>query len=205
MEEDSSEEDLDLIQQDDQPSSIDDEETREINTLTREQDLFFEAINSILDPQEKKVFLDKLRKSLETKPRPKEFITNNKFDISNILKRLENISKKSTIIRDLQTEINNLKQEVKELRQQQEIHQIVLSHLEENSDSESIEKDVGNEDKEDEMFMGLINKIKIQKFYINIRIIINDFVLDTMTLFDTGADSNCILEGLVPTNFFEKT
>jgi len=55
------------------------------------------------------------------------------------------------------------------------------------------------------MFMGLINKIKIQKFYINIRIIINDFVLDTTTLFDTGADSNCILEGLVLTKFFEKT
>ena len=55
------------------------------------------------------------------------------------------------------------------------------------------------------MFMGLINKIKIQKFYINIRIIINDFVLDTMALFDTRADSNCILEGLVPTKFFEKT
>ena len=50
--------------------------------------------------------------------------------------------------------------------------------------------------------MGLINKIKIQKFYINI---INDYVVDTMALFDTGADSNCILEGLVPTKFFEKT
>ena len=55
------------------------------------------------------------------------------------------------------------------------------------------------------MFMELINKIKIQKFYINIRIIINDFFLDTMVLFDTRADSNCILEGLVPTKFFEKT
>jgi len=55
------------------------------------------------------------------------------------------------------------------------------------------------------MFMGLINKIKIQKFYINIRMIINDFVLDTMALFDTRANSNCILEGLVPTKFFEKT
>jgi len=53
--------------------------------------------------------------------------------------------------------------------------------------------------------MGLINKIKIQKFYTNIRIIINDFVLDTMTLFDTVANSNCILEGLVPTKFFQKT
>ena len=26
-----------------------------------------------------------------------------------------------------------------------------------------------------------------------------------MALFDTGADSNCILEGLIPTKFFEKT
>ena len=95
--------------------------------------------------------------------------------------------------------------ELKELHHQQEIHQIILSHLGENSDSESVEKDIENENLEDEMFMGLINKIKIQKFYINIRIIINDFVLDTMTLFDTGADLNCILEGLIPTKFFEKT
>jgi len=65
----------------------------------------FEAINSIPDPQEKKVFLDKVRKSLETKPRPKDFITNNKFDVSNILKRLENTSAKPTTIQDLQTEI----------------------------------------------------------------------------------------------------
>jgi len=198
----SSEENLNLIQQDDQPSSTDDEDIQEINTLTREQDLLFEAINSIPDPQEKKVFLEKLRKSLETKPKPKYFITNNNFDVSNIFKKLENISEKPTIIQDLQTEINNLKKEVKELRQQQAIHQIILYQLEENSDSE---KDVENENLEDEMFMGLINKIKIQKFYINIRIIINDFVLETMTLFDTEAESNYILEGLVPTKFFEKT
>jgi len=55
------------------------------------------------------------------------------------------------------------------------------------------------------MFMGLINKIKIQIFFINIRIIINDFVLDTLALFDTGPDSNSISKGLVPTKFFEKT
>ncbi|KAH1265660.1 hypothetical protein GmHk_01G001328 [Glycine max] len=84
------EENLNLIQQDDQPSCTDDEDTKDINTLTREQDLLFEAINSIPDPQEKKVFLDKLKKSLETKPKPKDLITNNKFDVSNILKRLEN-------------------------------------------------------------------------------------------------------------------
>ena len=206
----SSEENLNLIQQDDQPSSTDDEEIQQINTLTREQDLLFTIINSIPDPQEKKVFLEKLRKFLETKPKPKDFITNNKFDVSNTFKILENTSAKPTKIKDLQTEINNLKKEVKELRQQQEIHQIILSQLEGKSDSESKnledEKDEGNENEnlEDEMFMGLINKIKIKKFYIN-KIIINDFVLDTMALFDTGVDSNCILEGLVPTKFFEKT
>jgi len=101
----SSEENLNLIQQDDQPSSTDDEDKdiQEINTLTRDQDLFFEAINSIPDPQENKVFLNKLKKSLETKPKSREFITNNKFDVSNILKRLENTSAKPTTIQDLQT------------------------------------------------------------------------------------------------------
>ena len=39
-----SKEDLNLIQQDDQPSSTDDEDTQEINTLTKQQDLLFEAI-----------------------------------------------------------------------------------------------------------------------------------------------------------------
>ena len=116
-----SDENLNLIQQDDQLSSTDDDDGQ-INTLTREQDLFFEAINSISDPQEKKVFLEKLKKTLEVKPRQKDFITNNKFDVSNILKRLENSSTKPSTIQDLETEINNLIREVKELRQQQEIH-----------------------------------------------------------------------------------
>ncbi|KAL5159223.1 putative Polyprotein CP [Glycine soja] len=78
-----SDENLNLIQQDDQLSSTDDDDGQ-INTLTREQDLLFEAINSIPDPQEKKVFLEKLKKKLEVKPRQKDFITNNKFDASGI-------------------------------------------------------------------------------------------------------------------------
>ena len=132
--------------------------------------------------------------SIKTKPRKKDFITNNKFDVSNIFKRLENAPTKPTTIQDLQTEINNLKREVKELHQQQEIHQIILSQLEGSSDSENTEKDEENETEnlEDEMFMGLINKIKIQKFYINIRIIINDFVLDTWPY---------LIQGLIQTAF----
>ncbi|KAL5141611.1 hypothetical protein HKD37_09G024923 [Glycine soja] len=63
-----SDENLNLIQQDDQLLSADDDDGQ-INTLTREQDLLFEAINSIPDPQEKKVFLEKLKKTLENTSR----------------------------------------------------------------------------------------------------------------------------------------
>ena len=87
---------------------------------------------------------------MEAKPKPKEFITNNKFDVSNILKILENTSVKPTTIQDLQTEINNLKQEVKELKQQQEIHQIILSHFEEHSDSNNEVKEEKDEGQDDE-------------------------------------------------------
>ena len=76
------------------------------------------------------------------------------------------------------------------------------SHFEEHNDSDNEVKEEKQKGQDDEMFMGLINKIKIQKFYINIRIIINDFLLDTMTLFDTRANSNCFLEGLFPTKLF---
>ena len=68
-----SDENLNIIQQDDQLASTDDD--GQINTLTREQDPLFEAINFIPDPREKKVFLEKLKKTLETKPRQKDFIS----------------------------------------------------------------------------------------------------------------------------------
>ncbi|KAL5181013.1 hypothetical protein HKD37_01G002035 [Glycine soja] len=49
-----SDENLNIIQQDDQLPSMDDDNERQINTLTREQDLLFEAINSILDPRKRR-------------------------------------------------------------------------------------------------------------------------------------------------------
>nr|KYP72768.1 polyprotein [Cajanus cajan] len=60
-------------------------------------------------------------------------------------------------------------------------------------------------DSADTLFNALINQCSIQKFYIDVIILIEDFVLKTIALFDTGADSNCILEGLIPTKYFYKT
>ena len=102
-------------------------------------------------------------------------IINNKFDVCNIFKRLENTSAKPTTFQDLQTEINNLKREVKELCQQQEIHQIILSQLEEESDSESTKDSEENqaENLEDDMFMRIINKIKSKYLHMSVRTYVN--------------------------------
>ncbi|GAV88943.1 hypothetical protein CFOL_v3_32364, partial [Cephalotus follicularis] len=55
-------------------------------------------------------------------------------------------------------------------------------------------------------FINLIEKITYQKWHINITIVIqNSFKLQTMTLIDSGAQMNCIQEGLIPTKFFKKT
>ncbi|GAV91460.1 hypothetical protein CFOL_v3_34855, partial [Cephalotus follicularis] len=55
-------------------------------------------------------------------------------------------------------------------------------------------------------FINLIERITYQKWYINITILIQDsFKLQTIVLIDSGAQMNCIQEGLIPTKFFEKT
>ncbi|GAV88218.1 hypothetical protein CFOL_v3_31641, partial [Cephalotus follicularis] len=54
-------------------------------------------------------------------------------------------------------------------------------------------------------FINLIEIITYQKWNINIIITIQDsFKLQTIALVDSGAETNCIQEELIPTKFFEK-
>ncbi|GAV90865.1 hypothetical protein CFOL_v3_34267, partial [Cephalotus follicularis] len=55
-------------------------------------------------------------------------------------------------------------------------------------------------------FINLIERITYQKWHVNITIVIQDsFKLQTIALIDSGAQMNCIQEGLIPKKFFEKT
>ena len=55
-------------------------------------------------------------------------------------------------------------------------------------------------------FLNIIDNVTFQKWYINISIVIDkDFILKDIALVDSGADINCIKEGLVPTKYFHKT
>jgi hypothetical protein len=57
----------------------------------------------------------------------------------------------------------------------------------------------------EEKCLSLINRIHIKKWYSKIRIKIQDFELSVVVLIDTGADLNCIQEGLVPTKYYSKS
>ena len=56
------------------------------------------------------------------------------------------------------------------------------------------------------MFVNTITKMIRQNWHIKIRIFIKpDFSKDIIALVDSGADINCIQEGLIPLEYFEKT
>ncbi|MED6212915.1 hypothetical protein PIB30_088047, partial [Stylosanthes scabra] len=62
------------------------------------------------------------------------------------------------------------------------------------SESSDCHENKDSNDNEGKEILRLINMFSFQKHHIKIRIVVKDFVLDTMALWDTGADSNCIKE-----------
>nr|KYP36494.1 polyprotein [Cajanus cajan] len=180
-----------------------------------EQNLLLDALKSIQDPHERDEYLEKLKQILhkpKTTHSDNRFL-NNKFDLTQTLKRLEKFSAKPVTILDLQTKICFLKSEVRDLKQKQQLHETFISQITEAFSDEMVDdnhNNLSNHSKQnthedDDLFTALINQCSIQKFYIDVTILIDDFVLNTVALFDTGADSNCILEGLIPTKYFNKT
>ncbi|XLS55305.1 hypothetical protein HN51_005060, partial [Arachis hypogaea] len=60
-------------------------------------------------------------------------------------------------------------------------------------------------DNEGKEILRIINVFSFMKHRVNIQIVVKDFVIETIALFDSSANSNCIKEGLIPTKYFEKT
>ena len=72
-------------------------------------------------------------------------------------------------MQDLQSEIQNLKIEVKALKEKQKIHQDIIDILNKNHDESSTsDNDSKKINQNDEEFLGLINMLKIQKFFLSI-------------------------------------
>ena len=55
-------------------------------------------------------------------------------------------------------------------------------------------------------YLNIIKKITPQKWHTKVKIIINKkYEIDVIVLVDSGADLNCIQEGLIRTKYFEKS
>lgn len=68
------------------------------------------------------------------------------------------------------------------------------------------ESPINNQDIENMQFINIIDKVITQKWYTLVTLIIGkEYRFETMTLIDSGADLNCLNEGLVPTKYFSKT
>ena len=62
-----------------------------------------------------------------------------------------------------------------------------------------------NKSDDEVRYCNLLNKIAPVKWHTTIQLIIDDFQVEVIVLVDTGADLNCIQEGLIPTKYFEKS
>jgi hypothetical protein len=73
--------------------------------------------------------------------------------------------------------------------------------LQENDEIEFLSKSNYND-----LFINLIDRVIFQKWYTEVQIVVNkEYYFTIIALLDSGADSNCIQEELIPTKYYEKT
>ena len=61
------------------------------------------------------------------------------------------------------------------------------------------------QEKSNEKYLETINRINFQKWHPKVRIFISKyFEFEVIALIDSGADLNCIQEGIIPSKYFKK-
>ena len=109
---------------------------------------------------------------------------------------------------DLKEEIRKLKIAIQKQESRiGEVHDNESESELETTDSDNSQKEIELTNQNQDQFISMLNKVVYQKWYIKINIIINQqyTIRDVNALVDSGADLNCIQEGLVPTRYFKKT
>jgi hypothetical protein len=146
-------------------------------------------------------------------------ISTNTYDLTKILNKKK--SKTTVTILKLHSEIKTLKSELQTLKQAQQKDSVILQHLlskiKSQSDTESEPEDqaieshalphtLTNIEHIPDDFLNVLTQISSKKYLIKITLVFSvDFKLDTIALFNTGANLNCIKEGAVPKRFLQDT
>lgn len=174
-----------------------------LNVLTSEQD---EAIKSISNREQKRKMLEVLIQENSKKDFP--LITEAPYQLSEVLSRFRQCNRSFTpvSIMDLNREINLLKNEISQIKRENYGLSQRLTLLESSNSKVEEISSTSNPSHSDE-FLSLIDRVTSQKCFVRITLVINrNFISENeVALIDSGADLNCLQEGIIPTKYFGKT
>ena len=170
----------------------------QVNMLTTDQELLIEMIDQIEDNETKTKYIRKVLEQQNSKPKSKPNLSNSykMKDIFQYYKKQE-----PTTLQDLQEEIKQIKIQIDELKHFTQNIGDRITYLENQKEVITFETN-----EELETFLHSMTILQKQRKYTKITLKINpDFQSTFIALIDSGADLNCIQEGLIPTVYFVKT
>ena len=112
-------------------------------------------------------------------------------------------------LQDLMTEAKMVKKEMIEIKEEnstdvneRNIAELINLKKFSNPTDRKFDDDDGNR----QNFLSLIDRVIFHKWHTEITLVINkEFSLIEIALIDSGADMNCIQEGLIPLKYYEKS
>ncbi|KAL4187613.1 hypothetical protein AMTRI_Chr09g39880 [Amborella trichopoda] len=198
--------------------------TYNLHTLTKEDNFILDLIEKRSDPDDKRQVITQFINLTKEKRKPVTLIKPpDEYNFSTIMKRISQHEAihKEPIIAELKIEVNNNKIEVSQLRKRIQILELQNNVLDVAIENDDIEFDnlvhtynLRNKPKssrvkikeDDTTSVNLLNKVITQKWFVLVKIVVNnEYDFQCLALIDSGADLNCLNEGLVPTKYFSKT
>ncbi|KAG5223997.1 CTV [Salix suchowensis] len=166
---DISEEEFQVDELADSSATSDTSKSNEVSVLTQNQEFILEAIKRLDDPQLQRVYLDNLLKNFNKTEQP---------PVNPPTRTM--LPSTSTNTYDLTKILNSDSEEEATDPDLQALHALHDTNL----------------DQIDNAFLDVLSQISSKKYIVKLSLVFSDdFKLDTIALFDTGADLNCIKEG----------
>lgn len=178
------------------------------------KEVLFDIINHIDNDDIKKKYLIELKNIiLQHKDRPKI----EPFNMKEVMNRFSS-SKDEPTIQHLQTELKSVKEEIKNIKtrlnniEMEKFTNELLTQIAKGKEPETNNNDYNEENNDsiiDQSESGTtvpqFARIKIQSYHIPITLRVKNATFNKLALLDSGADRNCICEGIIPTKYLEKS
>ena len=174
----------------------------EINVITNDM---LDLLRLIEEPELREKIASKIIRENEesTSKEKQDFQPYTLMEVKKQLKQKYK-SEKPVDIEELKIEVNNLKKEINHLKENNEGLEKRIEILEEGK--KSLFKEILEGDLEEHNYLSILEIVTSQKWHIEIKLLIdNNWSIKLIALLDSGADLNCIQEGLIPTKYFHKT